>query len=302
MRNCFTLLFFILLCVTARAQHAPLYSQYMFNGIVINPAYTGSREMLSAALLHRSQWSAIEGAPQTQTFSMHTPLKKNKVALGLMVFHDKIGITRRQGASLTYAYRIKLKKGKLAFGVSAGIEGEQSRWSSVTRVDMNDQVFLNDSPVHWSPGAGAGLYYYTDKFYLGTSVPSLLSASAAGSGMTVKAVPSGMNYMLTSGMIIPMGQVKLKPSLLLRYHSASGVQADVNANVFISDIIEIGGSYRAGSAVVGMLGYSINDQFKVGYAYDHTLSTLGSFARGTHEFMLRYELVHKVKASSPRYF
>jgi type IX secretion system PorP/SprF family membrane protein len=304
MKAALTYLILLLSATAAYAQHAPLYSQYMFNGLAINPAYTGSREVFSVAALHRAQWTGIEGAPETQTLSAHTPLKNNKVGLGLLAWHDRIGVTEQQGIGLSYAYRISLPKGKLSLGISGSITSLRARWSSLELVDKTDAVFLEDSPLYWIPNAGAGCYYYSEKFYAGLSLPAMMTSSldAATGKYKIGHEPGNYNVFLTSGMVVRAGGTHIKPSVLIKHHQGAPVQVDINTNVFLGDHLEIGGSFRSGDALVGMVCYNINKQFRAGYAYDRTLSALKSTSRGSHEIMLQYEFGYKVQAMSPRYF
>jgi type IX secretion system PorP/SprF family membrane protein len=292
----------MLAALSAKAQLQPLYSQYMFNGLAVNPAYAGSREVFSASALHRDQWTGMEGAPETQTLAAHTPLKK-KVGLGIMLYHDKIGVTDQKGISLSYAYRLPLSKGKLSFGISGALSSIRSNWTAVTTVQNGDEVFSQDSPSSLAPNAGAGCYYYSQKFYAGLSVPALLTnVSTAPGKVSTTHDPSRYTVMLASGVLLPMGDVVFKPSMLVKYNSRTPVQVDINSNFYIKEHIEIGASYRTNDAIVGIIGYSINRQLKIGYAYDRTLSTIKNFSKGSHEFMLQYEFGRKLEAMSPRYF
>lgn len=298
-------IYFLLLVAAAPvwAQQQPMYSQYMFNGLAINPAYAGSREVLSMMALHRDQWTGIEGAPETQTFSIHTPLKKKRLGLGLLIYHDRLGVTDQKGISLSYAYRVPLAKGRLAFGISGAVNSLRSRWSTVSTVQSGDAVFGEDSPSYVMPNAGAGVYYSSKKFYTGLSVPALLTNRInTGGKQDTYHDPSNYNVMFTSGVLVPAGGIVFKPSVLVKYHSGSPVQVDINSSFYIKDHLEIGASYRTNDAIVGIIGYNINKQLRVGYAYDRTLSMLKAYNKGSHEFMLQYEFGYKVEAMSPRYF
>jgi type IX secretion system PorP/SprF family membrane protein len=289
--------------LVAQAQYAPSTSQYMFSMLTINPAYTGSREALCITALHRDQWTGLEGAPQTQTLAIHSPLKKNRIALGLLLYRDVIGVSDKKGVLFSYAYRIPVAKGKLSFGISGGVDSERSAWTSITTVQGGDEAFSHDSPVYIAPDAGAGLFYYSDKLYAGISVPTLLSHSVMPSGkMHTYHDASNYNVLFASGVLIPLNQAIFKPSLLVKYHAGAPVQVDINSSFFLYGHLELGASYRTGDAVVGLIGYNITKQLRVGYSYDRSLSILKNYNKGSHEFMLQYEFGYKSDAMNPRYF
>ena len=305
-RASYILLFVLILVVIATgasAQHSPLYSQYMFNGLVINPAYAGSRDGLSVTALHRDQWTGIEGAPSTQTVSAHALLKNSKVGLGLVLYADQIGVTAQKGVACNYAYRLRAGNGHLAFGLSAGASVVRSAWTSLSLTETGDAVFQQDTRGSWVPNAGAGFYYHTERMYAGLSVPAMLTNIIDASGKNViDRDPRSYNVMATSGVLFALEDIKIKPSLLLKYLHASPFQYDINTSIYIRDMIEIGASYRSGDAVTGLVAYNISKQLRAGYAYDHTLSPMRSYSKSSHEFMLQYELRYKLKAMNPRYF
>ena len=298
------LLLFMVLTVVLKAQHYQHYSEYMFNGLAINPAYTGSREVLSLSLLHRDQWVGIKGAPVTQTLSIHGPLKNDKIGIGLYAYNEEIGVTRQQGFYLNYAYRIRFGSSKLAFGLKAGLDLCQSNWSDIEIVDQNDKAFESNSPIYVKPNVGAGFYFYNKKYYAGLSVPLLLTNRLEyNEKIEVSHNFKNYNTMLTAGVLFKLNNsFKVKPSFLIKYHQASPMQFDLNANFIYRDIAWLGFSYRLDDAVVAILQYQITPQLAVGYAYDYTLSELNKYGNGSHEIMIRYELGFKVKAYNPRYF
>lgn len=289
---------FIIFGDTSYAQHSPVFSQYMVNGMAISPAYTGSREALAASLIYRQQWIGIEGAPSTQTFSIHSALKKH-TGLGLLLFNDKIGVTRKMGASINYAYRLLMGKSRLAFGVSGQYISTSSKWSQVYTGETTDPVFQNDDPTWYSPNAGAGIYFYNPKLYAGLSVPEFLTNEYNRNEFR----KDNLNIYYTMGFISRLSKdVVLKPSTLIKYRQASPVQVDLNLNLYLKDLVELGISWRSGDAIVGLVQVNLNPQFKIGYSYDHSISALKKFNSGSHEFMLHYEFKYKSNAINPRYF
>lgn len=286
------------------AQHPAMYSQYMFNTLAINPAYTGSRDALSVALLYRSQWTGFRGAPQTQTFSLHTPLKNKQNSLGLLVVNDRLGVTHNTAVFGNYAYRIDLgNDNRLAFGLQGGISLYQDKWSQLAVDDPGDVVFANDSPVYLIPKAGFGVYYDTRKFFAGVSVPQLFQVESPQLKAYNQNTVRYQHIFFSTGYLISLNpDVKLRPTVMVKYLRNSPLQLDINTNLILKDLVWIGLSYRTGDALVGLIEYQINPQFRIGYSYDQTLTELRKFNQGSHEFFIRYEFNYGLKVLSPRYF
>lgn len=292
-----------LLPVGLFAQFSPDFSQYMFNGLALNPAYTGSREALSLSLLYRKQWVGFDGSPETKTFSAHAPLKNDRVALGLMVFNENFAATSYTSAFANYAYRIRIGAGKLSFGLKAGIQSVKESYNKVRTIDPNDPAFETMSGSGIIPNFGIGAYYYTNNYYAGISIPSLLSITRSGDSYSVYNDFANYSYDFTAGILIAaMPDFKLKPSVLVKYQSGT-VLYDFNTNfIFLDDRLWVGASYRINQAVIGMLEFQINNQLRLGYSYDYTLGEISRYNNGSHEIMLRYEFSYTVKSFNPRYF
>lgn len=303
-----TILFTVIAAFAAtctQAQHPPMLSQYMFNGLVINPAYTGSRDVLSLTGLYRHQWAGFSGAPRTQSFMAHTPFKNPRNNVGLMAIHDRLGVSTHTMVNGTYAYRIDFgeRKGRLAFGLQGGVSMIQDRWSEILTDEGNDDVFAADSPTFIVPRVGFGIYYDTRKWYVGVSTPFLLNYKNSDYQLYVRNSINYRPYMATAGFLLRLNpDLMLKPSVLFKYLQNSPAEFDINANLIIKDAFWIGLSYRTGDAMVGLLEYQINPQLRIGYAYDYSITRLRNFNSGSHEIMLRYEFGYRVKAMSPRYF
>ncbi len=297
------LAFICLLPVGLLAQFSPDFSQYMFNGLALNPAYTGSREALSLSLLYRKQWVGFEGSPETKTFSAHAPLKNDRVALGLMVFNENFAATSYTSAFANYAYRIRLGAGKLSFGLKAGIQSVKESYNKVRTIDPNDPAFETMSGSGIVPNFGIGAYYYTNNYYAGISIPSLLSITRSGDSYSVYNDFANYSYDFTAGILLAATpNFKLKPSVLVKYQSGT-VLYDFNTNfIFLDDRLWVGASYRVNQAVIGMLEFQINNQLRLGYSYDYTLGEISRYNNGSHEIMLRYEFSYTVKSFNPRYF
>jgi len=295
----------ICLSLSAYGQHFPIYSQYMLNGLVINPAYAGSRDVLSTSIMYRDQWVGFEGAPVTATLSGHMPLRNKAIALGLVVINEKIGFSNNVSCFGDYAYRIRIGKGKLSFGFKVGFEMLKEDQSKIS-TQQSDNVFSNGNTSFYQPNFGFGAFYYNAKFFAGISVPEFLSYREAsqGNGFEPYNDMNNYNFLVTAGTLFRINDnIKIKPSTLLRYQMNSSFQYDLNCNVILfKDALWVGASYRATEAIVALLEYQINPQIRVGYSYDYSLGPLSKYNSGSHEILFRYEFRYKINAINPRYF
>jgi type IX secretion system PorP/SprF family membrane protein len=292
----------------AEAQQDPQYSQYMFNTLAVNPAYAGSRDVVSATALYRKQWVNTPGSPSTALFSVDAPFNREKVGVGLVVFNDKIGITNTMGAYGSYAYRMRLKRGTLSLGLQAGFSQFKADYSSVVLDQDNrtDGAFASNINK-FMPNFGAGAYYKTDKFYLGVSVPRIVNNKMFKKSDSTVTLNSHQtrHLFLMGGFVVGLSQdVKLKPSTLVKIVEGAPIQVDINANVWFYDVVAGGLSYRAAAGtLVAMLEIQATKQIRIGYAYDAGLGKIKAIGTGAHEIMARYEFGYvKAKVLSPRYF
>lgn len=278
-----------------KAQQDAMYTQYMFNTLAINPAYAGSRNVLSATALYRSQWVGVEGAPETQTLSFDSPLRNKKVGLGIQVFSDKIGITKTTGAFVSYAYRIIMDKSTLSFGLQGGMSHYRADFTSVAlRSDgSNYDYSFSQNVSKLIPNFGAGVFYNTDKFYIGASVPHLLNNKLINDSVSVSNELISKQYLhafVLAGYVFELDpMLKLRPSFLLKAVGGAPLQADINANLWFRDVFSVGVSYRTKADISFLFEIQATDQFRIGYAYDRSLTKLVQFNSGSHEIMLRYE-------------
>lgn len=300
----FTLL--VLGQVSVFAQQDGLFSQYMFNTMLINPAYTGSRDVLSLNALYRKQWVNVPGAPETATFSADSPLKNEKMGVGLTVYNDRIGVTNSTGIYGNYAYRIQLSNNStLSMGASVGLTYYKADLASVKYTDDNtyDNAF-GSNVQKWMPNIGLGLFYNTDKFYAGLSMPHVLNNQLDNDpGLTSR--QSRHAYLLAGYVFELNHKFKLRPSALLKYVSGAPIQLDLNANLWMYDLVAFGISYRSLDAPLFMIEVQATEQLRLGYAFDYSLSLKpeSNLGRTTHEIMLRYEFGYdKSKIVTPRYF
>ena len=287
----------------------PVYSQYLQNGLLINPAYAGSRGALSAFLSYRMQWMGIPDAPVFQSVSLNAPMKNDKVGLGIMAQFMKFGFTRSQSIYASYAYRINLAYGKLSFGLKAGFDRSNTDYTGILTTTQNDPVFITDDKPYFLPNFGAGVYYYSDKLFAGISIPDFLSYKKNTTTSSVEMYHSISKYDLifSAGGLITFSQVlKFRPSVLIDYslEKTKGLtQLDINGNFIIGDLIWVGGSWRTSEqVVVGILQLQLNPQFMFGFSYDYPVGRMNSYSKGSSEFILRYEFGYKVSAANPRYF
>jgi type IX secretion system PorP/SprF family membrane protein len=297
-----TLIIVSLTATVAMAQQVASYSQYMFNGLAINPAYAGSHDGLSATALSRFQNVGYPGAPNTQTFAVHSPLLNKRIALGLLAIHDHIGATDESGVHFMYAYRLPVSaKGTLSFGLQAGMVFYRTNYSSLDIYQPGDVAFndIRDS----RPNFGAGLYYYTKLAYIGISAPHLLNNSFQQNGNFLT-VYQNKPIIITGGYVITLNRLlKFKPNALLKFLDSRPVEFDLNANFLLDEVVWVGASYKSSNAMAFMTQLQITDQFQFGYSYQAATGPINNVAVSTHELMLNYRFIYNKKGLvSPRYF
>jgi type IX secretion system PorP/SprF family membrane protein len=287
----------------------PVYSQYLQNGLLINPAYAGSRGALSTFLSYRMQWMGISDAPVFQSVSLNAPMKNDKVGLGLMAQFMQFGFTKSQSIYASYAYRISFGKGKLSFGLKAGFDRSNTNYSGILTTIKNDPVFITDNKPYFLPNFGAGIYYYADKIFAGASIPAFLSYKKNTSTGSVEAHHSINDYdiIFSAGSLFTFTEaLKFKPSVLIDYSldkTKKLTQFDLNGNFIFGDLIWVGGSWRTSEqVVVGIFQVQINPQLMCGFSYDYPVGRMSSFSKGSTEFILRYEFGYKISSANPRYF
>jgi type IX secretion system PorP/SprF family membrane protein len=303
------LAFIILGTKNTYSQQDPMYSQYVFNGLVINPAYAGTHETMSASALYRNQWVGLPGAPKTGIFTIDAPLKNQKVGVGLNVIYDKIGIYSQTGITGIYSYKLKFENSTLSLGLQIGIGFNTSNFSTVKYSEntaSSDEAFsLNYHQT--SPDFGFGAYYYTNHFYAGFSIPEI---SAKGLFNTItnnsnlKVIDQVSHYFLGSGYIFDINKdMKIIPSTLIKIVKGSPLEADLNGTLWFYDILALGISYRSLASANFYAEIKISKQLLLGYAFEYSTNALSSFNQGSHEIMLQYLFdFAKSKIVTPRYF
>lgn len=296
--------FFIFLCVSA--QQDPQYSQYMFNQLVINPAYAGSKSAVSTSLLLRNQWVGIDGAPKTQTLSVHAPLSRKKIGLGLHVMGDQIGPVKTTGVFGSYSYKLTLPQGKLALGLRFGVYQYIYNWNQIDHYDQADNVYIQNRTNYIIPTADFGMYYYNNDMFTGLSVTHLfngrLTSVAALNGDNASYVP---HVFLTGGKAFDVsGSVILNPSLVIKTAKNSPFSFDVNLNALFEQRLWVGASFRSSYGIVLLTQIIITDKLRVGYSFDWGMNELTKLSTGSHEIMLGYDFnaFGRSRVMSPRYF
>jgi type IX secretion system PorP/SprF family membrane protein len=299
----------IVLCVLfseLKAQQDPMFTHYMYNTIAVNPAYAGSREALTVTGLARNQWVGIKGAPVVQTLTFHSPIYNNKLGLGFSFMNDKIGPINNTSANVDFVYRIKLTpKAKLAFGIKGGINIRQNKLSSVALTQQNDASFQYDFRSELLPNFGFGMYYYTPKFYFGLSSPKLLENKFKAAPGSLALSSEKRHYFLITGCVVNLNEdFDIKPTILVKVVTGAPVEGDLSAELFYRNKFSIGVMYRTADGIGALVGFNVNEQFRIGYSYDWALTQLNKYNSGSHEIMLRYDFIYKDKSKlkSPRYF
>ncbi len=303
---------FFIFSASVSAQQIATYSQYMFNGLAINPAYAGSHEALSITTLGRFQNVGLPGAPNTQTLSVHTPLLNQRVGVGMLVIHDKLSVIGQTGVHFSYAYRLPLQKhtGKTSYDVNAatlsfGIQGGVSMYNaeySKLELFSPDPAFSQDIR-NTRPNIGAGVFYSNATTYVGLSMPSMVN-NIFDRGQNYTTVYQNVPLILTAGHVFPVNRIlKFKPNFLFKMVDGKPVEFDLNANFLYDEVLWLGLSYKSSKQVVLITQFKINDQLQFGYSYTITAGPIRTVELGSHEIMLNYRFwFHKKGVVSPRYF
>lgn len=288
------------------AQQDAQFTQYMYNTIAINPAYAGSRGVLSMFALHRTQWVGLDGAPTSNSFSFNSPIRESKIGVGVSFLNDKIGPTVENNVSADISYSIRTsEKYKLSFGVKATANIFNLDISKLNPADANDPQFQNlDNEI--SPNVGAGVYFHSDRLYLGLSAPNFFESkhiSDKGES-SVSVYKQRATYYFIGGYVFNLSEnVKFKPSVLYKMEMGTPFQTDFSANFLFNEKFTLGASYRWNGTVSALAGFNISEKIFLGYAYDYETNKLSNYTSGSHEIFLRFELFNSYKrVMSPRFF
>lgn len=325
MKNIAILASFLILTVsTVKGQTDAQYSQYMFNGIHINPAYAGYKEQLNVHSFYRNQWTGINGAPKSASIAVDAIANNGNVGLALQVTSDKLGAQSNLSAYANYAYRLRIgndESSRLAFGLGVGAVQNGIDGSKLDPTDLGDSRIPVGMQSNLLPDAKAGVYYANDRLYVGFSVTNLIAQYVAKKGGQSAYFPvQKPHFYLTGGVLLPVNELfQFKPSFLIKDDLAGQTSLDINAFALLANKVWLGASYRTAfniydksylqdnlrkpSAVTGMTEYYVKPTLRIGYAYDFNLSKLGSYSGGSHEISVAFFIKSKnARMLSPRYF
>lgn len=296
---------FLLLVVAAASygQQDAQFTQYMYNTININPAYAGSRGAMSIFALHRTQWVGLDGAPTTNAVSINTPISNSNLGLGVSFVNDKIGPTNENTISADLSYSIQTSADfKLSFGMKATANLFNLDVNKLNPADKGDKQFENLRNV-FTPNIGAGIYYHSDKAYLGLSVPNFIQTNRYNDN-EVAIFKEKINYYFIGGYVFDLSNdIKFKPAFLTKVVEGSPLQVDVSANFMFVEKLTLGVAYRWSAAMSAMVGFQVSDGMYIGYGYDLETTNLENYNSGSHEIFLRYEIFkNSNKILTPRFF
>lgn len=301
----FIILFSISLGINA--QQDAQFTQYMYNMSVINPAYTTSDDgTLNMGLIHRSQWTGVTGAPKTTNLFFHTPIN-NKIETGFTIAHDNVGdIVKETNINADFAYKLDLEEnGMLSFGLKTGVTFFDVNFNGFNLEDVSDFDFAFQNINETFFNLGAGVYYNTDNYYVGLSVPNFIKSThlevSDGQYQGVEEI----HWFLTGGYVYDINELfKLKPAFMAKAVKGSPLSLDITLNMLYNERFELGVAYRVGDAVSALANFRVNDELRIGYAYDYTTSNLGTYSNGSHEILILYDLniLGRGYDKSPRFF
>jgi len=297
-------IFLSCLITKVSAQQDPMFTQYMHNPVSINPAYAGSRGTLNVVSVNRQQWVGIDKAPRTYALSLNSPFISYNVGVGLSILVDQLGPAKEIGMYADYSYHLKLnQRTKLAFGLKGGLNIFDINLLYLTRYEDDDLISMNGAQKLYLPNFGFGTYLYSNRFYMGISIPKLLQNDLSDGSKTLVGKEQ-RHYFFATGVVLDVTEdIKFKPSTTVRVVAGAPVSVELSAAVLLHDKLWLGGMYRNGDALGGMVKFDITNQLSLGYSYDYTLSELRPFSQGTHEVYISYDFMHRNrKTLSPRYF
>lgn len=290
----------------ALAQQDSQYSQYMYNTVAVNPAYAGSRGVTSIFLLHRSQWVGLDGAPVTNSFAINKPISNTNLGYGISLLNDQIGVSDNNTLSGDLSYFIPVSnKSKLSFGLKFSANWLSVDYNRLTIRHPDDIVLADQNNINnqFSPNFGAGIYWHSDRNYLGISVPNFLETKRYDDNISSTAKDK-MHFYLIAGTVAKLGpDWQFKPAMLAKSVQGAPLQVDLSANFLFIEKFTFGAAYRWNAAVTGLVGFQVSDSWQIGYAYDAETTRLANYNSGSHEIFLRFELYSKgKKIVSPRFF
>ncbi|MCD8518493.1 MAG: type IX secretion system membrane protein PorP/SprF [Flavobacterium sp.] len=302
MKTILTIICAFILQSICYSQQDSQYTQYMYNTTLVNPAYAGSRETITAFLLHRNQWVGLDGAPVTNNFSINSPLGDSNFGIGLNFVNDEIGPVSENEVSVDLAYFIQVSENyKLSLGLKGTANLFQLDVNKLRVFDPTDPQFQN-MDTEFSPNVGAGLYLFSDKTYFGLSVPNFFESYRYNDN-NIEITKEKMHFYFIAGHVFTLSEnIDFKPALLSKIVEGAPLQADVTANFLFFDKLTLGAAYRWDASVSALAGFQISDSWFIGYGYDLETSKLANYNSGSHEIFLRYEFFNRSRVSAPRFF
>jgi type IX secretion system PorP/SprF family membrane protein len=297
----------VMFCVLESfAQQDPMYTQYMENLLTLNPAYAGSKDILSMMVVSRNQWVSMPGAPVTRTFSLHSPITGTKMGLGLSFLNDQVGPVKQTGIYADYSYTLSFSNRRsLSLGLKGGVNFYEAGISDLATNDPNDPVFANDINRSFLPNVGVGAFYFTGKYYLGLSLPKLIENKINKNGVSTQSISKEqMHVFFMAGYVFDVNRiVKFKPSILTKYVKNAPVSLDMTGTFLFYERLWLGAMYRVGDSFGGLFQLQATNQLKIGYSYDLPVNELGAYNGGTHEIMVTFDFnFGRGRVRSPRYF
>ena len=308
MKNRFFIILLGLFAFSSYAQQDAQFTQYMYNTININPAYAGSRGVLSVFGLHRTQLVGLDGAPTTNSFSINTPVNNSNVGLGLSVINDRIGPSDESSISADVSYSIKTSETfKLSFGVKGTANLLNIDFSKVSKYNPYDNLGQYNIDNKFSPNVGAGIYYHSNKTYVGFSVPNFLETehyNKSSSSPSTSVASERMHYHFIAGHVFDLNEtIKFKPAVLTKLVQGTPLQVDASANFLFNEKFVLGAAYRWDAAASLLAGFQVSKSWFIGYSYDMETTKLANYNSGSHEIFLRFELFNNIEnIVSPRFF
>lgn len=290
-------------CINSYGQQDPHFTQYMYNTMSVNPGYTGSTDGLTLTALGRVQWVDIDGAPRTQTFSAHSPVGYSGLGVGVNFTNDELGPSNEFFFDGNVSYTVRLSEvANFAIGLRLGGRSLSVDWSKGNFKDDDPTFASNNIGNKFLPTLGSGLYYYTDKSYLGLSVPNFLETEHYD-GNRRSVAKERLHYFIMGGHVFTLNQdIKLKPAFIGKVVTGAPLSFDVSVNALFHDRFTAGLAYRWEDSISGLLGFQITNNFFLGYAYDLTTSNYQNYNSGSHELMLRLNFLRGKRLKSPRFF
>ncbi|MBV2195560.1 MAG: type IX secretion system membrane protein PorP/SprF [Flavobacterium sp.] len=303
MRKRILIFVLVLFSFVSNAQQDAQYTQYMYNTININPAYAGSRGVMSFFGMHRTQWVGLDGAPVTNAVSINSSIENSNLGYGVSFVNDRIGPTTENMISVDVSYTINTSENyKLSFGVKGSADLFNLDPSKLNPANQGDPM-LQDFNNVFSPNIGAGVYFHSHKLYVGLSVPNLLENKRYNDN-NVAVYNEKMNTYLIGGYVFDLSpSIKFKPAFLGKVVQGAPLQVDLSGNFLIHDKFVLGAAWRWSTAMSLMVGFQITDEIYVGYGYDLETTKLANYNSGSHEIFLRFELFkYQTRMVSPRFF